>query len=89
MKYVPHRYQERATRFVIDTPKCALFLDMGLGKSVIALTAIQQLIEDYLEVEKVLVIAPKSVARNTWTTEPAKWDHLKGLRVSLVAGSVR
>ena len=89
MKYVPHKYQERATRFVIDTPKCALFLDMGLGKSVIALTAIQQLIEDYLEVEKVLVIAPKSVARNTWTTEPAKWDHLKGLRVSLVAGTVR
>ena len=89
MKYNPHKYQTRATRFVIDHQRCALFMDMGLGKSVVALTAVQQLMEDYLEVEKVLVIAPKSVARNTWTTEPKKWDHTKDLRVSLVAGTVR
>ena len=89
MKYNPYKYQTRATRFVIDHQRCALFMDMGLGKSVVALTAVQELMEDYLEVEKVLVIAPKSVARNTWTTEPKKWDHTKDLRVSLVAGTVR
>ena len=88
MIYTPHAYQERATRFIIDHPNCALFLDMGLGKSVITLTAIQQLMEDYLEINKVLVIAPKSVARNTWPSELRKWDHLKGLRMSVVMGTV-
>jgi len=87
MIYTPHAYQERATRFIIDHPNCALFLDMGLGKSVVALTALQQLIEDYLEVTKVLVIAPKSVARNTWPAELRKWDHLKDLRMSVVMGT--
>ena len=60
---------------------------MGCGKSVITLTAVQQLMDDYLEVRKVLVIAPKPVARNTWTGESSKWDHLKGLRVSVVMGT--
>lgn len=87
MIYTPHAYQERATRFIIDHPNCALFLDMGLGKSVITLTAIQQLMEDYLEINKVLVIAPKSVARNTWPAELMKWDHLKDLRMSVVMGT--
>ena len=87
MKYTPHAYQKRAIDFIIDTPKCALFLDMGLGKSVITLTAIQQLMEDYLEIRKVLIVAPKSVARNTWPAELRKWDHLKGLRYSLVMGT--
>ena len=87
MKYVPHAYQERAVRFIIDHPNCALFLEMGLGKSVITLTAIQQLMEDYLEVNKVLIVAPKSVARNTWPAEVQKWDHLKDLRLSVVMGT--
>jgi SNF2 family DNA or RNA helicase len=87
MIFKPHAYQERAIRFIIDHPNCALFLDMGLGKSVITLTAIQRLMEDYLEINKVLVIAPKSVARNTWPSELRKWDHLKDIRMSLVMGT--
>ena len=87
MIFKPHAYQKRAIDFVVENRYCALFLDMGLGKSVIALTAIWDLIDSYLEVRKVLVIAPKSVARNTWPQEAAKWDHLKGLRMSLVMGT--
>ena len=87
MIYHPHNYQTRALDFIINHRYCALFLDMGLGKSVIALTAIWDLIDSYLEVRKVLVIAPKSVARNTWPQEAAKWDHLRGLRMSLVMGN--
>lgn len=87
MKYMSHAYQERATRFIIDHPNCALFLDMGLGKTVVTLTAIQQLMEDYLEINKVLIVAPKSVALNTWPAEVRKWEHLKGLRLSVVMGT--
>lgn len=87
MIYKPHNYQTRATDFIIAHRYCALFLDMGLGKSVVTLTAVRMLLEDYMEVSKVLVIAPKSVARNTWTGEKDKWDHLKDLRISLVMGT--
>ena len=87
MRYVPHAYQQRATQFIVDNRYCALFLDMGLGKTVATLTALRILKEDYCEVRKVLVIAPKSVARNTWTSESHKWDHLKGLKVSVVMGT--
>lgn len=87
MKYNPHKYQERATQFIIDHTACALFLDMGLGKTVSTLTAISQLQGDYLESERVLVIAPKSVAQNTWGAETGKWDHLKHLRLSIVMGT--
>lgn len=86
MIYRPYEYQARATRFVIDHPECGLFLDMGLGKSVITLTAIQDLIDD-CEISRVLVVAPKKVAETTWTTEAAKWDHLQDLRVSKVMGT--
>ena len=89
MKYTPHEYQKRAIDFVIDHPYCGLFIDMGLGKSVITLTALTRLMDDYLEVQKVLVIAPKSVALNTWTTEAAKWDHTKHLRISVVIGELK
>lgn len=87
MRYVPHAYQERATRFIIDNRYCALFLDMGLGKTVATLTALRILKEEYCEVRHTLVIAPKSVARNTWTSESHKWDHLRGLKVSVVMGT--
>lgn len=89
MIYTPHAYQKRAEDFVVSRRFCALFLDMGLGKSVITLTALQRLRDDYLEISRVLVIAPKSVARNTWTGECAKWDHLQGTRVSVVMGTAR
>ena len=87
MKYQPHEYQKRATQFIIDNRYCALFLDMGLGKTVSTLTAIDILKNDYLEIDKVLVIAPKSVALNTWSGETAKWDHLKKLRISVAMGT--
>ena len=89
MKYTPHAYQERATQFIIDNRYSALFLDMGLGKTVATLTAIQKLKYDYVEIDKTLVIAPKSVARNTWTGESHKWDHLRSLGISVVMGTPR
>lgn len=87
MKYTPHAYQTRASQFIIDNRYCALFLDMGLGKTVSTLTALDQLQNDYLETDRVLVIAPKSVALNTWSAETAKWDHLNHLRLSIVMGT--
>lgn len=87
MQYHPHTYQTRLKDFIIANRYAFLTVDMGLGKTVTTLTAIQELIEDYLEATRVLVIAPKSVAENTWTGECAKWDHLAHLRVSVVMGT--
>ena len=87
MKYKPHSYQDHATKHVIENPFCGLLLEMGLGKTVSTLTAINELMYDRMEVQKVLVIAPKKVAEDTWTTEASKWDHLNHLRISLVLGS--
>ena len=87
MKYTPHTYQTRLKDFIIANRYAFLTVDMGLGKTVTTLTAIQELIEDYCETDRVLVIAPKSVAENTWTGECAKWDHLAHLRVSVVMGT--
>ena len=81
-----HKYQEKAIDFVISHRESALFLQMGLGKSVITLTAIQELI-DTIEVSKVLVVAPKKVAESTWVQEAASWEHLRDLRVISVHGS--
>lgn len=86
MKYQPHEYQAYATRFILDHPVAAVFLQMGLGKSVITLTAIHDLIFDRFEIRRVLVIAPLRVARDTWPAEIEKWDHLKGLTYSVVVG---
>ena len=87
MKYNPHNYQTYATGFILSHPVSAVFLDMGLGKSVISLTAIFDLCLDSFEVRKVLVIAPLRVARNTWPTEIEKWDHLNGLSYSVAVGT--
>jgi SNF2 family DNA or RNA helicase len=89
MIYYPHPYQDHATEHVIRYPGAGLFLDMGLGKTVVILSAVDQLLNDFCEVSKVLVIAPKRVAENTWTTEAAKWDHLKHLKISKVLGTER
>lgn len=86
MKYHPYEYQAKATRFVIDHPECGLLLDMGLGKSVITLTALRELMDD-CEISTALVVAPKKVAETTWTTEAAKWDHLQGMTVAKVMGT--
>ena len=87
MKFVPHTYQKTCIERIIDTKKIGLFLDMGLGKTVITLTAVRHLKYDMFKVRKVLVIAPKKVAEGTWALEKDKWDHTKILRVSTVLGS--
>lgn len=87
MKYSPHNYQTFATGFILTHPVSAVLLDMGLGKSVITLTAIYDLCLDSFEVRKVLVIAPLRVARDTWPAELRKWDHLKGLTWSVAVGT--
>ena len=87
MKYKPHNYQQFATDFILNQSICCLMLDMGLGKTVITLTALWQLALDSFDVSRVLVIAPKRVAEDTWPKELAKWEHLTGLTSSLVLGS--
>ena len=87
MKYSPHKYQTYATDFILEHPVSAVFLDMGLGKSVITLTAIFDLCLDSFLVRKVLVIAPLRVAADTWPGEIEKWDHLRGLTYSVAVGS--
>lgn len=87
MKYVPHEYQKVAEQWILKNNKCGLFLDMGLGKTITTYTAIEKLINDYIDIKKVLVIAPKRVAEDTWPTELEKWDHLETLKVSQVLGS--
>ena len=86
MKYVPHDYQSYATDFILKNPVAAILLQMGLGKSVITLTAIRELLNRG-EVKKVLVVAPLRVARDTWPEEIRKWDHLKGLSFSVAVGT--
>lgn len=86
MIYKPYDYQRTAMQWIVDKPKCGLFLDMGLGKTVSTLTAIQQLIDD-CEVSRVLVVAPKKVAETTWSTEAQKWEHLHDLKVVKVLGT--
>lgn len=87
MIYEPYHYQEYCTERILSDPALGLFLDMGLGKTVITLTAVNELRLHRWAVRRVLIIAPKKVAEGTWSKEAAKWDHLKHLRVSLVCGS--
>jgi len=86
MRYVPHEYQEYAKEFIIRERVSALFLDCGLGKTVITLTAVWELLFDYFDIRKVLVIAPLRVARDTWGGELEKWEHLSGIGLSKVLG---
>ena len=87
MKYNPHGYQTYAKEFIENHAEAAVLLDMGLGKTVIALTAINDLLFDRFEISRVLVIAPLRVAKNTWPQEIAKWEHLKNLSYSVVVGT--
>lgn len=87
MKYNPHNYQTYATEFMIKNPVSAVFLDMGLGKTVVTLTAINEMCRDSFLVSKVLVIAPLRVARDTWPAEIEKWNHLKGLTYAVAVGT--
>lgn len=87
MKYEAHDYQKYATKFILEHPISAILLDMGLGKSVITLTAVNDLLFDSFEIHKVLVIAPLRVARDTWPAELEKWEHLHGLVYSVAVGT--
>lgn len=87
MKFVPHPYQQAAIDFILEHPGAALWVKMGLGKTVCALTALHTLLYDAYAVQRVLIVAPKKVAEATWQDEAAKWDHLSGLRLSTVLGS--
>lgn len=82
-----HEYQRESTQHIIDNKSSALFLEMGLGKTVSTLTAIQYLMYEDLDITSALVVAPKRVAENVWTDEIEKWDHLKHLKVSLISGT--
>lgn len=87
MKYIPHAYQERTIHEILEKPKVGLLLDMGLGKTVCTLTAINELMFNRFDISKVLVIAPKRVAEDTWSRETEKWDHLVHIKISKVLGS--
>lgn len=87
MKYEPYFYQDFAESFILENAEAGLLLDMGMGKTAITLTAVEKLVRDYFEVARVLVIAPLKPAKETWPVEIKKWDHLKGLKASLVIGS--
>ena len=87
MKYIPHDYQMYATKFIEEHPVAAVLLDMGLGKSVITLTAINDLCLDTFEVQKILIIAPLRVARDTWKAELEKWEHLRCIKYSVAVGT--
>ena len=89
MKFKPHDYQAHTTQFIIDHPESAIFLGMGMGKTISTLTAVNDLIRNRFETQKVLVIAPIRVARDTWPTEIDKWDHLAGLTVSSIIGTAK
>ena len=85
--FVPHNYQQYCIDRIINDKAIGLFLDMGLGKTAITLSAIKKLKYEYWRSVKVLVIAPKKVAESTWSKEAAKWEGLSSLRFSFVLGS--
>ena len=87
MKFIPHDYQQYAIDFIESHPTAAVLLDMGLGKTVITLTALNNLLFDCFEISRVLVVAPLRVARNTWPQEIDKWEHLNHIRYSVAVGT--
>ena len=87
MKFIPHDYQRYAISRIVSDPAVGLFLDMGLGKTVITLTAVYDLKFQRWSISRCLVVAPKKVAEATWSQEAKKWDHLQDLRIIPVLGS--
>lgn len=84
-----HKYQKVCVEHIISHPFCGVFLDMGLGKTISTLTAIEELKYDYCEIDTVLVIAPKRVVETVWEEEAKKWDHTKHLTFSKIIGTER
>ena len=87
MRYVPHEYQRYTIDYIVSHPVEAVFLDCGMGKSSITLTAVMDLMFDRFEVGKVLVVAPLRVARNAWPDEIEKWNHTRFLTYTVVTGT--
>lgn len=87
MRYEPHDYQQYAISYIETHPVAAVLLDMGLGKTSITLTALNDLLFDSFKVHKIIVIGPLRVSRHTWPAEIEKWDHLKGLKYSVAVGT--
>lgn len=84
-----HKYQKVCVEHIISHPFCGVFLDMGLGKTISTLTAIEELKYDYCEIDTVLIIAPKRVVETVWEEEAKKWDHTKHLTFSKIIGTER
>jgi len=82
-----HNYQRHSKKHIVENSHCGLFLDMGLGKTVSSLTAANYLMYEDLEIDTVLVIAPKRVAESVWSAEIDKWEHLNHLRISKIIGN--
>ena len=89
MNFSPHNYQSYAIDYIETHPVAAVMLDMGLGKTVISLTAIADLLFDSFEAHRILVVAPLRVARDTWPAEISKWQHLKHLTYAVAVGTVK
>lgn len=87
MRYNPRNYQSHAGNHIYNNPSAGVFLDMGLGKTVITLTEVEKLMYQDLEIDKTLIIAPLRVAESVWKQEAEKWDHTKHLKISLVLGT--
>ena len=87
MRYSPHEYQRFVIDYIKKNPIAAVFLDIGLGKTSITLTALNDLLFDSFDVHRILVVAPLRVARNTWSSEIRKWEHLQDLQYSIVVGT--
>lgn len=86
MEYKPHGYQQRAKDYIVEHPAAGLFLEMGLGKTIVTLTAVNELMCELFDVTRVLVIAPLRVAATVWAEEAEKWDHTRHLRFAKVLG---
>ena len=89
MIFKAHDYQKHAIEHILKHKYSALFLDMGLGKTVCTLTALNTLLYEEFEINRVLVIAPKRVAETVWSDEAEKWEHLRHLRISKVLGDAK
>ena len=87
MKFVPHDYQKFAIEYIKEHKISAVLLDMGLGKTVITLTALNDMLFDSFDVHKVLVIGPLRVCRTTWGDEIRKWDHLRHITYKVAVGN--